>query len=517
MTRFIVSLAYKLEAAKKYKKFKEFTYNILENNSYKYKRYFDFFMVFLVISTVAIMIFEVNHKHLAILDIYEFFAIMIFVFEYIGRLWVNSHCHKIIIEDYENANFLKKKYKFSKSLKHIFIKKLDFILSPMAIIDLLAILPYYRPLRILRIFLIFRLFKILRYANSIKGFFQVVKERKFELYTLGFLYVIILFFGSTIIFIYEGPEGVNDNIVDFFDAVYWAVITISTVGFGDIVPITPEGKIVTTILVISAFLLIAFGTSIITTGLSERMEVIKEERVEAEASKMKNFILVCGFDKTSEYFCQELALEDKKFIVLDLDRKKIEYAKSLGFFAIVADATNMNTLENLGINEGASSVIIFTSNDAVNLSIVLSVRALNKDINIVSKVNKNYSLKKFYFAGVNEAISSNELTAFVSSQYIEKPIAFEAFDEILLNKDTDALIDEIDINEYDLITKDISFVDFKKYNITLLGIINSDNIDNFIFNPSVRKYELKQNDILIVMGLKISIIQLKSDLLSDNL
>ncbi len=77
----------------------------------------------------------------------------------------------------------------------------------MSIIDLLAILPAYRPLRVLRIFLLFRLFKILRYTNLLKEFLNISIERKFELYTLVILSGVVTFFGSTIMFVYEGPAG----------------------------------------------------------------------------------------------------------------------------------------------------------------------------------------------------------------------------------------------------------------------------------------------------------------------
>ena len=385
----------------------------------------------------------------------------------------------------------------------------------MAIIDLLAILPYYRPLRLLRILLIFRLFKILRYANSLKEFLQVFKERKFELFTLGLLYITVVFFSSTVIFIYEGPVGVNPNIVDFFDAVYWSIITISTVGYGDVTPITIEGKLVTLVLIISSFLVIAFGTSIITTGLSDRMEIIKENRVQLETAKMKNFVIVCGFGLMAKYFCEELLTIGKKFIIIDLDKESVNYAKSLNYLSIQADATNMQTLEIMGINKGANSIVALTNDDAVNLSIVLSARALNEEIKIISRVNNSNSKKKFEIAGVNETILFNDASAFAASEYLGQPVAFEAIDGILLNKDIKMLIDEVEIlKESKIIGKNINLIDFKNYNLTLLGIINPNNIEDFVFNPTNIDHIVRKNDILVIIGFKNSISQLKADLIN---
>jgi voltage-gated potassium channel len=145
ITKFLISLAYKIDTSINYKKFKEFTYNILENKDYKYKKYFDFMMIFLVLSTVMILIFEVNNQEIELLDNYEFFAIVIFIIEYVGRFWVYSDVHNTILLDYEESQLLNRKYKIYKSVIKIIRKKFEYISSPMAIVDLLAILPYYRP------------------------------------------------------------------------------------------------------------------------------------------------------------------------------------------------------------------------------------------------------------------------------------------------------------------------------------------------------------------------------------
>lgn len=517
MTKLLLALSFKLEVSTKYKSTKSFVYNLLDNNSYIYKKYFDFFMIFLVLSTIGILIFEVNHKQIGYFDYYETFAIIIFILEYLGRLWLSSNTHEIIIEDYENSQILDKKYNILASLKKILKIKLAYILSPIALIDLLAILPYYRPLRILRIFLVFRLLKILRYTNSLKQFSGVFVERKFELFTLAILYVIVVFFGSTIMFIYEGQEGINAQVNGFFDAIYWSIITISTVGYGDVTPITVEGKLVTLVLIISGFLVIAFGTSIITTGLSDRMKLIKEERLEAEASKMKDFSIVCGYGKMGQSLCEELAKIGKKFIIIDICEENIEYSKSKNYLSIKADATNIDLLENIGVNKGAKDVIALCNDDAVNISIILSARTLNPNINIIARVNKENSSDKFKIAGANSIILANQISAYVSANHLGQAVAFEAIDEILLNNDTGANLDEIEVLEgSDIINKDVKYIDFSKYNLTLLGIINANKKSDFIFNPLYSNYIIKEKDILIVIGYKIAISQLKSDLINNS-
>lgn len=517
MKNSIVKFFYFLDNSSIYTGFKTFTRNILENSKYRYKKYFDFFMIFLVISTIGILIYEVNHSHLDLFDNYEYAAIIVFIIEWIGRLWVYNDTRKIVIQDYEESLFLATNYKLGSSIKTAFKEKLKFILSPMSIIDLLAILPAYRPLRVLRIFLLFRLFKILRYTNSLKEFLQIFKERKFELYTLAILSGVVIFFGSTIMFIYEGPVGQNPNVNNFFDAVYWSLITISTVGYGDIVPITPEGKFVTLILVINGFLVIAFSTSILTTALAERMEHIKQNRIESEVEKLKEFIIICGYRTISRSLIEELYKTKKKILVIDENPEKIALAKEQNYLAVCGDCTDMDFLERVGVGKSADTIICLFEDDAINLSTVLGARTLDSNIKIITLVNNIEVESKLKLAGANFLINPNQVSALVASEYIGQPVAFDALYGILLNEDISAEVDEIEIVEgMQIIGLDINKIDFDDYNIVLIGVIDTKHNHKFVFNPINIKYTIKENDILIVIGYKSSIKELKTNFFSTK-
>jgi len=511
----VVKLAYTLESSKTYYKTKHFFYETLEDENSLKRKYFDLFMIFLVLSTVAILIYEVNNPSLIWLDTYEMVAIVIFIIEWLGRLWVSSHSRIHIIEDYEKSQLLGKPYKAGNSLKKIFKEKLNFIISPMSIIDLLAILPYYRPLRILRILMLFRLFKILRYTNSIKQFRYVFIEKKFEFLTLAILFVMAITFGSTIIYIYEGA-GINPNITSFFDAVYWSVITISTVGFGDISPVTIQGRVATLFLVIGGMGVIAFFTSIVTTSLHDKLPLIKEEKVIGETNSYKEFTIICGFGRMGQVLAEQLLSAKQKFIVIDPNINNIEHQDKQKFLTINGDATNSILLEKIGINKGAKNIIALTDNDAINLSIILTARALNNTLNIISRSNNISTKDKLYLAGANKVVLSNEITALVATEYIGQPVAFDAIDDILLSTEG-AIMDEIEIlDDYKIVNKKLNAIDFGNYNLTLLGIIDAKNRKNFIFNPKKDQYIVKPRDILIVIGYKESIINLRINLLSKG-
>lgn len=509
----IISIFYSLDNSTKYVTTKDFCKNILENSQFKYKKYFDFFMIFLVLSTIGILIYEVNHPVVPILIEYEYCAVGIFALEWLARLWVYSDIRKTFIKDYEETLFFGKKYKLSISFKKAIKEKLDYILSPMSIIDLLAILPAYRPLRFLRIFLLFRLLKILRYTSALKEFSSVFVERKFELFTLALLVALVIFFGSTIMFVYEG-NGENEKLKDYFDAVYWAVITATTVGYGDIVPVTIEGKFATAMLVIAGILTIAFSTSIVTTSLVERIELIKQSRVENEVQKLKEFTLICGYKILSKYLVDELLKQNKKILIIEDDADKILNAKNNNILVVKGDATDTDFLKKIGVGKNVDTIIALEEDDATNLSIVLGARMLDSNIQIITLVNESEVENKLKLAGADFIINSNHISAYVASEYIGQPVAFEAVDGILLEEDMSAEVNEIEIVDgMNVINKDINAINFEDYNLTLIGVINRSNNNEFIFNPINIEYILKKKDILIVIGYKQSLKDLKTDFL----
>ena len=512
----IINFAYFLESSKKYYAVKHFTYELLEDSSSRKRKYFDFFMIFLVLSTVAILIYEVNHKVLHWLDTYETIAIIIFILEWLSRFWISSHMHKQIIEDYEKTQLLNRDYNINHSLKKIIKEKLSFVFSPMSIIDLLAILPYYRPLRILRILMLFRLFKILRYTNSIKQFRHVFIEKKFEFFTLAIMFMMAIMFGSTIIFIYEGA-GINENINNFFDAIYWSVITISTVGFGDISPVTIQGRIATLFLVIGGLSVIAFFTSIVTTALGEKLTALKEEKVMGEANALKEFVIICGYGRMGKVLADEFIKVKQKFIIVDQNDDIFKHTNTQNFLAIKGDATDSSLLANIGINNGATTIIAITDNDSVNLSIILTARSQNSNINIIARANKTNAKAKLLLAGANKVILSNEIAALVAAEYIGQPVAFDAIDDILINTEG-AVMDEIEIlDNSNYIGHKLEIINFNNYNLTLIGVVDANNRKSFKFNPKKDQYILKAKDILIIIGYKESINQFKAELLSKKI
>lgn len=251
-------------------KFKKHVFNLVEKGSHgsKVNLIFDYFIVTLIMLNVVAMAIEtLNNLHpgtIHILRIFEIGSIVIFSLEYIARIYISDLT-----------------FPANNKAKSI----LKFILSPYGFVDLLAILPFYLPfllkidlrfLRIIRLIRFFRIFKLSRYNTSLRLIKDVFKEKRGEIGITFFIAFLLLLVSGFIMYIIENPAQ-PEQFPDVFAALWWAVATLTTVGYGDIAPITPWGKVVSSFVAFIGIGLIALPTGIISAGFIEKIKVRKQE------------------------------------------------------------------------------------------------------------------------------------------------------------------------------------------------------------------------------------------------
>lgn len=519
LTRLILFLAYRTKSSVRYQKIKAFCYDLLENPQGRFKPYFDFFMITLVMSSVFLLIYEVQHQSGEWAILFEDFVVTIFICEYLLRAWIYSDIHSYIIKQHENSEYLGTPFKLRKVLFTIIATKLRYIFSPSAIIDLLAILPSYRPLRILRVFLVFRLFKLFRYSQSIQTFTSVLNSKRFELTTLAILMGFLIFTASTAIYMFEN-QTTGGQIADLYDALYWAVITISTVGYGDLTPLSPGGRFITSALIISGLGVLAFFTSIIVAAFNEKMSEFQENRIKANIEKCVDSVILCGFGRVGQEVALHLYENNRHFIVIDTDESNIILAKKRGYITLHEDASKNTILEQAGINHGANTVLCTTGDDVTNVYITLTSRYLNPDISIISRANREENIKKLYQAGANHIVQPFTAAGLLAAEYLGQPVAFQAIHGIL-HEEKDVKIDALTIYPgcfLDGLCVQEANVD--QYKIRLLGIVSENpkhlkrrnryklHNQHFYFNPDP-KFVLGTDDILILLGRQLSIEHLQ--------
>jgi len=524
LSRYLVQFCYELEDSTRYKRSKQFFYNLIENPRSRIRPYFDLGMILLVISSVYLIIYEVRHDLGTFGLVFEWFAVSVFLLEYLLRLWLYNSPHKIIIEHYEKAEFVNRSFSPWTALKDVVSIKWEYMTQPLAIIDLLAIIPSYRPLRFLRIFLLFRLFKLFRYVHSYNKFIQVLSEKRFEFYTIFMFIIFIIFTSASAIFFFEAKED-GGEIVTFFDAVYWSMITLTTVGYGDITPQTTEGRIITMILVICGLAVIAFITSVIVSAFTEKMVEMRENHVFAELEKNPGLhTILCGYGRMGTIVAEHLAKEKTHFVIIESDPENASRAKRAGYLVIEGSAENSELLKSAGLLNRAEMILCLTGSDVVNVYITLTARYLNPDIQIISRANREDGVRKLKQAGANHSIVPFKVVGLIAVEFIGQPVAFEAIHDILSGKH-DIGLETVTVRENSSLDgRNIGNIDFLANKLQLFGVITNKSrkleqgkkpftlkFHHFYFNPEPA-FKLQASDIILVFGHQYSIVHFKDKL-----
>ena len=250
------------------KRFRHKVYAFLEPDiiETKIEKYFDLFIIILILlNIVALMLDTVKAIHTVYgvyLAAFEDFSILIFTVEYFLRLWS-------IVED----------KRFSQPVSG----RIRFAFTPMALIDLFSFLPALlflpfdlRFLRIVRIFRVIRLFKIIRYLKAVQVINQVIKSKRADL-IVSFAFVVIMLVIVSFIMFYAEHTTQPDKFSSVPQTMWWAMETLTTVGYGDIYPVTPLGQFLGGLIAILGIGLIAIPTGIIAAGYLEEISKKKYE------------------------------------------------------------------------------------------------------------------------------------------------------------------------------------------------------------------------------------------------
>ncbi len=512
----LLRLALAIDANRGYRRVKRFFRDLLENDRAVQKRYFDLFMIFLVLASIFVLINDVAYRLPEWAEDFERFAVSIFIVEYLLRLWVFDDVHQVIIDEYEKSRFLETRFSLWAVVREIARRKWRYVRSPAAIVDLLAIIPSYRSVRLLRIFLLFRLFKVFRYSRSASSMAKMLAEKRFEFYTLAIFLGFVLLASSTAIYLFEG-DARGSGFNSYFDALYWSLVTLSTVGYGDITPITPEGRMVTMMLIFSGVGLLAFTTSIVVSAFQERLPELRFRRVLAELDRMRGYTLICGFGRVGEVVAERMAREQMPLVIVEKSPERVEEATRRGFLAIEGNAENDDLLKALGLEQRAANVLCVMGDDVANVFVTISARQMNPRLRIIARANQKQVVDKLKLAGADYVVAPFEIVGLVALEYVGKPVAFEAIYDILSGAD-DVRLETMPLPvDSPVIDHPVGQIDFARYKLLLFGVITGLEAElspetgyfplaehHFYFNPPA-VFNLRGNDILVLVGHKDSL------------
>ena len=296
----------------------------------------------------------------------------------------------------------------------------------------------------------------------------------------------------------------------FVDALYMTVITITTVGFGEVQPFTPEEKIFTVFLILTSITVFGYAVSTFSEYLvsGKLFEQFKHRKVEKKIQSLKEHTIVCGFGRNGKQAILKLKNYNQQFVVVEKDKEIVAELDVNNLLNIQGDATLDETLLRAGI-KNATTLITALPSDADNLFVVLTANQLNSTCKIISRASNESSYSKLKIAGASNVIMPDKLGGDHMASLVVTPDVIEFVDRLTIEGETTANLEEIAVDDLPkkYINKTILDLDLRRETgCTVIGIRTPDR--DYIINPEAET-ALTIGSSLIVLGRPEQIIKLR--------
>ena len=332
----------------------------------------------------------------------------------------------------------------------------------------------------------------------------LIKFFRTRIYTAVFLLVVIVLVGVTGYKMISGYSWV--------DALYMTVITMTTVGFGEVIPLNDESKVFTIFLILASVVIVGYALSTITEYILSKnnIEELIHKKMQKKIGSFKGHIVICGYGRNGRQAARKLLAYKKHFVVIEKDKETEERLQIDDVPYVIGNANEDETLLQAGIDR-ASCLISALPNDADNLFVVLSTRQLNKSINIISRASLETSYNKLKLAGANNVILPDKIGGDHMASLVVIPGLMEFVDNLSIVGKSNINIEEVAVEKlYN--TKEVKTIKDldlrKKTGCTIIGY--KDEKGDYLVNPEA-ELELVPNSKIIVLGRPEQIDALNSE------
>jgi voltage-gated potassium channel len=288
---------------------------------------------------------------------------------------------------------------------------------------------------------------------------------------------------------------------NWIDAIYMTIITVTTVGFGEVQALNDIGKLFTVSLIILSIIIYGYGISIISEYVlnSRIFENIIRKRMENKVKKLKGHIILVGYGRIGKIALKKLQNFNRQVVVIEKNASLIEKNDNKNVVFCTADGTDDETLLRAGITN-ASAIITSLGEDADNLFIVLSARQLNKNLNIISRATNERTAKKLELAGANKIILPHKIGGNFMASLLVTPDLVEFIQRLSLEeRNTRTNLEEISFDDCPIEYHDKSIAELnlrKKTGCTIIGYKTASG--EYIINPDPDTKLVKGSNIIIL-------------------
>lgn len=312
-----------------------------------------------------------------------------------------------------------------------------------------------------------------------------------KLLTLSFLLVVILVGGTAGYMVISG--------VSFLDALYMTIISITTVGYREIIPLTPSGKIFTIlVIVVGLGIVFYFLQTIVEDTLEGRIrKIFGRRKMQKNMARMSHHVVVAGFGRMGEVVCKELEEARVEFIIIENSLQRFAVAEERNYPVLNANAADEDALKAAGLDK-ARVFISLLSDDADNILAVITARDINPGLIIITRALDAANEKKMSRAGANRVVSPYELSSHRIVRMVEKPNVVDFFDSLLSSQKYKLSLEELAVSEgSEFNGRSIREAGFRERFNAIIVAVRRDG--EMIFNPGP-DLSMRSGDILILIA-----------------
>ena len=293
------------------------------------------------------------------------------------------------------------------------------------------------------------------------------------------------------------------------DALYMTVITVSTIGYGEVHAVSPEGRIFTLFLIILGvgFFLYVIGNVVQFLVEGRIREILGRHKLDKQINELNHHYIVCGYGRMGRALCRYLTRKNLRFVAIEKNVDRIPVMNQDGILYISGEATAEENLRKAGI-EKATNLITALGTDADNVFLVLLAKGLNPNLYVVARASQNASKKPLYTAGADVVVSPFDVGARRMAHAVLRPNVIRFLELAFADENTDIHIEEITIAESSkLVDQSLQESGIRQnYDLNILSIVKEDG--TMVFNPSATT-QIRAGGSLIAVGKSKSLAKLE--------
>lgn len=304
----------------------------------------------------------------------------------------------------------------------------------------------------------------------------------------GIVFILLLIGGTAGYALIEGWT--------FLESFYMTVITISTVGYGEIRPLSAGGQLFTSVLILLGVGNLAYSAARVAEALLEK-PLIAERRNRMEIRRMQRHMIVCGYGRVGATVASLLRANGADAVIIERDPAVCERLRQIKLPHVEGDATDDETLEEAGVRR-ARSLATCLSGDADNLFVALTARRLNPALTVITRASEDKNSSKMLDAGATRVVNVYRHGARLMAQQLLQPNVTDFIDGVSQWGSAGLTLEEIPLHEHSsLVGVPLREAPIRReMNVIVVGLRRA---TEFVFNPS-GDHRLEPEDILIALG-----------------